>query len=121
VGLTAHPLFLCGAGMALNDILISDLNSIIPEIGELVTYTPKGGNPVNIFAVIERNNESRIAEAQMGITYKAIILVSRRDVPTVIRDGDKVTFSMILGTPADDFIINNILSQDASHWKLAVS
>jgi len=101
--------------------MTADLNAILPEIGETVIYTAKGEDPITITAVIERGNDSRIVEAQMGITNSATVLVSMSDVPTVVRDADTITFPMIYGGSAEAFTVRNILSQDASHWKLMVS
>jgi hypothetical protein len=107
--------------MGLIDLMQSDLDALLPEIGEEVIYKPSNGTPKTINAVIDRNPDSRIPEAQNGLQNNCVLLVSMSDCPTINRDGDKFNFSMIIGKTAEDYTVRFIETSDYVQWKIRVS
>ena len=79
----------------LNDIMVNDAAAFVDVdgFGESVTYLPKGGSPLTISAIINRNAlQPRGSMPVERLQFDFDIEFAVADVATVNRGGDQVTF-----------------------------
>lgn len=103
---------------ALNCFLSGD------EFAEAVVYTPKGGSPRTIKAVINRKRLTPGGEESGRILQNQIEIFIVNDgsygVSSVNKGGDEVLFPEVLGGNDVNFVVVDILGEDQGMWHLLV-
>lgn len=122
-------------GVALMDdaVLQADAELVLTEFGEEITYTPSGGSPRSILAIVDRNPPEDIPEAPAGGMQKGIMIeVANRETSIADDDiggigsaevdtgGDIVTLAVRIGVAAQVRPIARIIEQDVGMLQLEV-
>lgn len=113
--------------MSFKDNLRRDaLNSFLNtnEFAETIQYTPKGGSPKTIKAVISRKRLAPGGEESGRVLQDQIEILIANDptygVSLINKGGDEVLFSEILGGIDVNFVVVDILGEDQGMWHLLV-
>lgn len=104
------------------DMSVVFLNS--DEFAEDITYTPDGGAPVAIKAIVTRQGADPGSEDQGRILQnRAEILIANHataGVTSVKKGADKVQFPPRLGGSDATWVVVDVLGQDPGAWNLLV-
>lgn len=86
-------------------------------------YTPKGGSPTTITAVVTRDAPRAFGpSANSQLAYPLLIQVRKADVATVTCRADTVAIKRRSGdATATTYYVTEIVSQSGAMWSLAVS
>lgn len=104
---------------AFDDILASDAAiftdpTLMPGV-ETITYTPSEGDEKTITAQVFR---AVPVMTEMGPSKVVRIIVNRADVPVVTKNVDRVGVSLRVGETANEFVVSEIINQDAGAFEL---
>jgi hypothetical protein len=113
--------------MSFKDGLSQDAGKVFlnsSEFAEDVVYTPKGGSPLAIKAVINRRRlDPAYEDTGRTLLNQAEIFIANDAAAGVIsinKGGDTVSFAENLGGAAVNWVVVDILSQDEGMWHLLV-
>lgn len=98
-------------GFQANFPKLSD--TINSEFGEAATYTPVGGSPIPLFAVLTRGEELENAQWQTALQASGTVLVLKSDVAAWSR-GDTVEVG------GETWVVERLLSDTPGDWELEV-
>ncbi len=110
--------------MSFKDQLASDASGVFlntDEFAEPVTYTPKGGSPKVINAIVDRQRVSPDQNTDHAILNQIEITIANSvtsGVATINKGGDKVSLPERIGGESIDWIVADILSQDEWLWRI---
>jgi hypothetical protein len=88
---------------------------------ETIVYTPSGGSPVSIKAVVFRHGAQKI-DVRGGIPtqhYPVIVEIDRNDIASVMPQEDKITCLDICGV-SKEFRVSKVLYSDVGCFKLGL-
>lgn len=113
--------------MSFKDNLKNDAVNIFltaDEFAESVQYTPKGGSPKTIKAVINRKRIIPGGEESGRTLQNQIELFIANDatygVDSIKKGGDEVLFPEVVGGIDVNFVVVDILGEDQGMWQLLV-
>lgn len=116
-----------GYDMSFKDNLKNDAVNIFltpDEFAEQIQYTPKGGSPKTIKAVINRKRLTPGGEESGRILQNQIEIFIANDatygVDSIKKGGDEVSFPEIVGGIDVNFVVVDILGEDQGMWHLLV-
>ncbi len=120
----------CGSrdsDMSFKDNLRRDaLNSFLNtnEFAESIQYTPKGGTPKTIKAVINRKRLTPGGEESGRVLQDQVEILIANDpvygVSVINKGGDEVLFPEVLGGIDVNFVVIDVLGEDQGMWHLLV-
>ncbi len=94
------------------------------EFAETIQYTPKGGAPKTIKAVINRRRLNPGGEESGRTLQNQLEILIANDsvygVSAVNKGGDQVFFPEVLGGADVNFVVVDILGEDQGVWHLLV-
>ena len=113
--------------MSFKDNLKNDAVNIFlsaDEFAEQIQYTPKGGSPKTIKAVINRQRLTPGGEESGRVLQNQIEIFIANDaaygVDSINKGGDEVLFPEIVGGIDVNFVVVDILGEDQGMWHLLV-
>jgi len=102
------------------DIINCFLNT--DEFAEEIAYTPKGGSPKTIKALVNRRRIEPATEDSSRTLYKEVEIIIANDpvygVASVNKGQDEVSLPEVMGGPVISWVVVDILSQDEGAWQL---
>ena len=102
------------------DIINCFLNT--DEFAEEIAYTPKGGLPKTIKALVNRRRIEPATEDSSRTLYKEVEIIIANDpvygVASVNKGQDEVSLPEVMGGPVISWVVVDILSQDEGAWQL---
>ena len=94
------------------------------EFAEEITYTPKGGSPKSIKAIIVRSQIDAADQGQSRIAHNQTELYIANDatngVTSVDKGDDEASFPKIVGGSNINWVVIDILGMDKGMWHLLV-
>jgi hypothetical protein len=113
--------------MVFKDGLAQDAGKVFlnsSEFAEDAVYTPKGGTPLTIKAVINRRRlDPAFEDTGRTLLNQAEIFIANdaaAGVTSINKGGDTVSFSETIGGAAISWVVVDILNQDEGMWHLLV-
>ena len=102
------------------DIINCFLN--LDEFAEAIIYTPKGGSAKEIRAIVNRKRLDPATEDSGRVLFKAVEVIIANDpihgVASINKGQDEVSFPEVIGGPAINWVVTDILNQDDGAWQL---
>ena len=94
----------------------------VDDFGETITYTPRGGVPVQIPAVVRREGPTREREAFLNIKPGELFVHIRRHAtlgrPSIDTGGDTVTVARRPGETPIELMVRRVIGADSGMWRL---
>jgi len=94
------------------------------EFAEEISYTPDGESAKTIKAIIEREQlESSPQDRHVMVRQQARIRISKDStygVSVVTKGADKLSFPVVLGQEAVDWVVDDIIDSRTGMWHLSV-
>ncbi len=114
--------------MSLKNQLNNDLINVFlneDEFAESITYTPKGGSPKTLSAIVNRQRLIPASETTGRILTNQIEIIIANDsaygVTSINKGGDQVALPERIGEAAINWIVADVLDHDAGGWHLLLT
>ena len=103
----------------LDSLLVSDMaGPLLADFGESISYTPSGGSPCSIQAIVHRELPETINSSLVNTIDIEIANHPTLGIQTVTRMGDVVTVALREGATPGPLKVVAIVAQDPGYWRL---
>jgi hypothetical protein len=82
------------------------------HFGESVTYTPNGGSPITLRAVVDRRDIEPTEATARVARHSAYVFLPTSGLTDYPQAGDRITLAITLGASATSCRVTNVIEED---------